>query len=73
MTCRQRAQVVGPGILTALHRLKRRIGMERGRCARFYKAASTTSSRDRAYYEMTMCDLAMGFVDVEIRRAKETP
>ena len=57
-------------VLRALYRLKARLGRERGRFLRFYKQAEYQSSKDRAGYEMNICDLAIGFVDREIKRAK---
>ena len=61
--------------LQVLYRLKRRLGKERARFLRFYTAEAAKGHehnphRDRCWYEMNICDLAMGFVDREIHRLK---
>jgi len=74
---------IAKGALAALYRLKARLGKERARLARFYneevrkdRAAGRAVDcfnrhRDRCWYEVTICDMAMGMVDHEIRRTKK--
>lgn len=58
--------------IAALHRLKRRIGIQRAWFDHLRRDADSTLTKERAFGESNVCSMAMGFIDDEIRRIKET-